>query len=106
MGIKLEDAQAWQESLLSKHHLVFVFFLGIVKSVSVVEMKSVPVWFYQCPYHLILFSVNGDSKDALLFVWTLALFSVLNIITRSTMFIFQSCCDGVHGGGCGTYGFS
>ena len=89
------------EPLLSTHHLVFVFFLGIVKSVSVVEVKSVPTWFYQCLYHLILL-----TSDVLSFVWTLALLSVLGIRTSSTVFIFQSCCDRVFSGGCSAYGFS
>ena len=40
------------EPVLSKYHLVL--FLGAVRFVSVVEVKSVPIRFYQCQYYFIL----------------------------------------------------
>lgn len=71
------------EPLLSKHHLVFVF-LGILKSVSVVEVKPVPAWFYWCLYRWI---INSDSSDVPSFVWTSALLGVLGSRTSSTVYL-------------------
>ena len=62
-----------------------------VMSVSVVEVKAVPTWFYCCLYRLI---INRDSSD----VPSLCGHQhslVFSASERAVLFIFQSCRDAV-----------